>query len=222
MAPIGEKNPNGRCVPKKEGQKRLNAKYVHGVTKINRSQACPIPTGVDGQEPELEPSLSRGQKKCRSCYKKTQPCKCGTELYETDVDVIWTRSSAYQRLPLPVVRRLEDIAIAEAKCLGMSCVIIRKEQHNTYTQRDETGRKTGLHPRSDWHITVYFGDTRDKLLLQGHCYLFMNSKQKPQCKLREGNRTILEPHELLERLTLKEAAPAVYWGMNGSAGWVMT
>lgn len=40
-----------------------------------------------------------------------------------------------------------------------------------------------------------------------------------QCKLYAGQRTILEPHELMQRLTLKDAEPQVYWGMNGSAGY---
>lgn len=211
-----DKTPKGQ----RSKQKRVNSKYVHGVTRIDRTKACPIPLTSNGGEQELEPSLLRGQKKCRYCYNKTpKPCDCGKDLFETDVDIFWTKSSGYRSLMFPIVRKIEDIAIAEAHRLGISCVIMRKEHHSTYTQRDHTGRKTGAHLPSDAHITVYLGDAANKLLLEGHCYVFINSKKQPQCKLSAGNRTILEPHELLEGVTLKDAAPDVYWGMNGSCGW---
>lgn len=225
MALKNEKPQKGQPNPKKGGKlNKRNAKYVHGVTRIDRTKACPVPKTANGGEQQLDASLLRGKPRCRYCYKQNmQPCDCGKDLYETEVDIFWTRTSGYYSLLFPVVRKVEDIAILEAKRLGMSCVIIRKEQHNTYTQRDQkTGRRTGVHPPSDWHITVYLGDAANKLLLEGHCYVFCNgngSNARPQCKLNPGNRTILEPHELLERLTLKDAAPDVYWGMEGSCGW---
>lgn len=216
MAFKSDKPPKGQQNRKSQKQ---NAKYVHGVTKVDRTKACPIPKTSNGDEPRLEPSLLRGKKKCRYCYSKDpKPCDCGKDLYETEADVFWTRASGYLKLAFPVVRKCEDIVIEEAKRLGMTCAIIRQEHHNTYTQRDVTGRITG-HPPADWHITVYLGDSADKLLLQGHCYIYMSGKNQPQCKLKPGNRTILETHELLERLSLKDAAPETYWGMNGSAGW---
>lgn len=221
MALKNDKPTKGKPDPKQNRKvKTKDSKYVHGVTKIDRTKACPIPKTSNGQEQVLEPSLLIGQKKCRHCYNKNpQPCDCGQDLYETDVSVFWTKSSGYRKLAIPVVRKCEDIAMLEAKRLGMSCVVIRKEQHNTYTQRDYTGRKTGMHPAADWHITLYLGDAVDKLLLAGHLYVFMNGKNQPQCKLNAGNRTALEPHEQLEGLTLKDATPEVYWGINGSCGW---
>lgn len=88
MALKGDKPAKSQSGPKKEAKlKRQNAKYVHGVTQIDRTKACPMPSSSNGEEQQLELSLLRGQKKCRYCYKETQPCDCGKDLYETEVDV---------------------------------------------------------------------------------------------------------------------------------------
>lgn len=195
---------------------RPEAQFIEGVTVIDRSRACSIPL-KPGELPPL-PSLLRGKPVCRECY-AGPPCTCGGEPYETEIDVYWTSNSKYLTLALISVQKTENIAISEAKRLGMSCVIIRKEQHKTFTQRTKTGKKTGRYLPADWHITIFLGDGPNELLLQGHTYVFMGKKNVPQCKLLPGQRTILEPHELMQRLTLKEAQPQVYWGMNGSCGY---
>lgn len=195
---------------------RPEAQYVPEVTTIDRSRACSIPLKPGEKKPLA--SLLRGKPKCRNCY-MGPPCSCGGEPYETECDIYWTSTSKYLTLDFPSVRKCEDIVIAEAKRLGMSCVIIRKEQHKTFTQRTRTGRKTGKYLPADWHITIYLGDAIDKMLLQGHTYVFMGKKNVPQCKLHEGQRTILEPHELMQKLTLKDAQAQVYWGLNGSCGY---
>lgn len=194
---------------------RPEAQYVHGVTIIDRSKAC-LPLAAGEEDPI--PSLLRGQPTCRSCY-EGPPCKCGNEPYETEVDVYWTALSDYLNLAFLSVRKCEDIAIAEAKRLGMSCVIIRKEQHRTVAERTKTGKKTGRQVPADWHITMYLGDARDEMLLQGHCYVFVGKQGVPVFKLHEGKRTILEPHEIMQKLTLQEAEPQVYWGIGGSCGY---
>lgn len=122
-----------------EGRDRPNAQYIDGVTDIDRSRACPIP--LKHGEGEPIPSLLRGKLKCRECY-KGPPCECGVQPHETEVNVYWTSTSKYFKLDFPSVRKCEDICVAEAQRLGMSCVIIRKEQHATFTQRTRTGRKT--------------------------------------------------------------------------------
>lgn len=195
---------------------RQEAQYIPGVTILDRSRACRMPMKPGEKRPSA--SLLRGKPKCRNCY-AGPPCICGGEPYESEIDVYWTFTSKYLTLDLLSVRRCEDIAIEEAKRLGMSCVIIRKEQHKTFTQRTRTGKKSGRYLPADWHITMYIGDAEEELLLQGHCYVFMGRRNVPQCKLQAGIRTILEPHELMQKLTLKEAQPQVYWGMNGSCGY---
>lgn len=211
--------PGGKSFQPKD-KVRQNAKYTHGVTVIDRSQGTSLPRRK-GEEQKLISSLLVGEPKCRACY-EVQPCECGKPLFKTDViNVYWTQSSSYKRLGFAAVRKCEDIAMAEAKRLGMSCVILRSEHHNTATEFTRTGRRTGRFIASDWHITLTLGDATDKLLLQGHCYLFMGrGTEVPQCKLAAGNRKILEPHEMLEQLTLEEASVATYWGVNGSCGWV--
>lgn len=156
---------------------KLEAQYVHGVTVIDRSRASSIPLKPDEERPLA--SLLRGKPKCRDCY-AGPPCPCGAEPYETEVDVYWTSGSNYLELDFGSVRKCEDIAIQEAKRLGMKCIIIRKEQHKTFTQRTKTGKKTGKYPPADWHITICIGDSEDKMLLQGHVYLFMGKKNVPQ------------------------------------------
>lgn len=211
--------PGGKSYPPKD-KTRQNAKYIHGVTVIDRTKGTSLSL-KNGEEQQLIPSLLIGEKKCRFCYEDVQPCGCGKPLFETDVNVFWTKSSSYLRLGFPAVRKCEDIAMAEAKNLGMTCVVLRSEHHNTATEFTRTGRKTNRFIPADWHITLSHGDATDKLLLQGHVYLFMGKDTKvPQCKLEPGNRTILEPHEIFEQLTLQEASVDVYWGINGSCGWV--
>lgn len=174
----------------------------------------------NGKEQELIPSLLRGEETCRECY-EAQPCECGKPLFNSDVDVYWTASSPYMQLGFPAVRKLEDIAMDEARRLGMSCVVIRSDHHNTATEFNRTGRKTGRIIPADFHVTLSHGDSPQKLLLQGHCYLFVGkNKEVPQCKLAPGYRTILEPHEIIEKLSLEDAAVDVYWGINGSCGFV--
>lgn len=199
---------------------RQNAKYIHGVTEIDRSKGTSMPQ-KGGKDQELIPSLLIGEKRCRACYTDEPSCECGKPLFDPDVNVWWTESSSYMDLGFAAVRKCEDIAMEEARRLGMSCVVLRSEHHNTATEFNQTGRKTGRYIAADWHITLSLGDAKDKLLLQGHCYLFMGKgTEVPQCKLAPGNRKILEPHEKLEQLTLEEAPEAVYWGINGSCGWV--
>lgn len=211
--------PAGKSAPK-TNNKPQNAKYIHGVTQIDRTKGTGVPPRK-GEAQEVVPSLLIGVPKCRACYKEVQPCDCGKDLFETDVNVYWTQASGYWDLDLAAVKKCEDIAIAEAKRMDMKCVVLRSEHHNTASKFDRTGRKTGYIP-SDWHITLYLGDDIETILLQGHCYTYVGKNTAfPQCKLKEGNRTILEPHEIFERLTLEEAAPQVYWGINGSCGWIM-
>lgn len=199
---------------------RQNAKYIHGVTVIDRSKGISMPS-KDGKEQELLPSLLIGEKRCRACYKDEQPCGCGKPLFDPEINLYWTESSGYMSLGFPVVRKCEDIAMEEAKRLGMACVVLRSDHHNTATEFNRTGRKTGRYIPADWHITLSYGDDTDKLLLQGHCYVFTGKDTEvPQCKLAPGNRKILEPHEKFEQLTLEEASAEVYWGINGSCGWV--
>lgn len=195
---------------------RPEAQYIHGVTVIDRSRACKYPLKPGEKKPL--PSLLRGKPTCRTCY-EGPPCDCGSTPHVSEVNVYWTSTSKYLSLGLASVRRCEDIAVAEAKRLGMSCIIIRKEQHKTFTQRTKTGKRTGRHLPADWHITIYLGDSVDELLLQGHTYVFMGKKNVPQCKLHSGQRTILEPHELMQKLTLKDAEPQTYWGINGTCGY---
>lgn len=56
-------------------------------------------------------------------------------------------------------------------------------------------------------ITIFLGDGLKELLLQGHIYVLIGKKNVPQYKLLPGQQTILEPHELMLRLSLKEAQP---------------
>ncbi|KAG8164166.1 hypothetical protein KVR01_006084 [Diaporthe batatas] len=203
----------------KTKNKLQNAKYIHGHTEIDRSKGGGVPWKM-GEMQKVAESLIVGTPKCRACYTLTPPCDCGKPLYETEVNVFWTRASGYLRLALPTVKRCEDILIREAKRLGMKCVVLRSDHHNTATMFDRTGRKTGYMP-ADWHITVYLGDDINHLLLQGHVYTFVGRNTEfPLSKLHEGNRKILETHELLEGLTLEEAAPEAFWGLRGSCGWV--
>lgn len=199
---------------------RQNAKYIHGETVIDRSKGTSMPQ-KGNQNQELVPSLLVGEKRCRGCYTDEQTCECGIPLFDPDITVYWTESSGYMKLDFPIVRKCEDIAMDEARQLGMSCVVLRSDHHNTATQFDQTGRKTGRYIAADWHITLSLGDGPDKLLLQGHCYVFTGKDTAvPQCKLAPGNRKILEPHEKFENLSLEDARPEVYWGINGSCGWV--
>lgn len=213
--------PGGKSFPPKE-RNLQNAKYIHGVTVIDRSKGASLPK-KGGEAQVLIPSLIVGVPKCRFCY-EDQPCECGQPLFVSDtVNVYWTESSRYFKLGFPAVRKIENIAMAEAKNLGMPCVVLRSEHHNTATEFTLTGKRTGRYVPADWHVTLNHGDDTDKLLLQGHVYLFMGKNgdtTAPQCKLAPGNRTILEPHEILEQLTLEDAACEVYWGVNGSCGWV--
>lgn len=211
--------PAGKSASNNNRNKLQNAKYIHGETEIDRTKDTSIPW-KHGESQAVIPSLIVGEPKCRECYNKVQPCECGQPLFESDVNVYWTETSGYWDLSLLAVRKCEDIAILEARRLGMKCVVLRSEHHNTATKFDCTGRKTGYIP-ADWHITLYLGESIEKLLLQGHCYTYVGKNTAyPQCKLKEGNRTLLEPHEVLERLTLQEAAPQIYWGINGSCGWI--
>lgn len=216
--PKPKPRPGGKSFPPR-GKIQQNAKYIHGVTVIDRSLGTSLPP-KNGKEQELIPSLLVGEPKCRACYELN--CKCGKPLFETDINIFWTKSSRYRRMDFPAVRKCEDIAIAECKRLGMSCAVLRSEHHNTATEFTRTGKKTGRFIESDWHITLTLGDAKDKLLLQGHVYLFMGKDAEvPQCKLAPGNRKILEPHEIFEQLTLENAPVETYWGMNGSCGWVL-
>lgn len=209
----------GKSAAQYNKNKLQNAKYIHGVTEIDRTKGTSVPW-KHGEPQAVAPSLIVGEPKCRACYKKVQPCDCGQPLFETDVNVYWTEASGYWDLSLLAVRKCEEIAILEARRLGMKCVVLRSEHHNTATKFDRTGRKTGYIP-ADWHITLYLGDDIEKVLLQGHCYTFVGKNTAfPQSKLKEGYRTILEPHEIIERLTLQEAGPQAYWGINGSCGWI--
>lgn len=210
--------PRGRFGPLKDQKKKQNAKYVDGVTVIDRSKGTMLTK--QGKEQELIPSLLIGEKICRACY-EDQPCKCGKPLFDTDVNLYWTASSPYRKTSVLAVRKLEDIVMEEARRLGMSCVVLRSEHHATATEFDHTGRKTGRFIDADWHATLMLGDGPDKLLLQGHVYLFMGKgTDAPQCKLKPGNRKILEPHEIFEQMSLQDAAVDQYWGVNGSCGWV--
>lgn len=219
--PRPKPRPTGKSAPKKRSTLQ-NAKYIPGVTVIDRSKGTTIP--MKGSEVQrVIPSLLTGVAKCRSCYDAYPTCdpKCPEPLFVPEIDVYWTQASGYMKLPFAAVRKCEDIAMAEAKSFGMSCVILRSDHHNTAAEYTRTGRRTGRYVPADWHITLYHGDAKDQLLLQGHCYTFVGANTEfPQCKLTEGNRTILEPHEILEKLTLEEAKPQVYWGMNGSCGWI--
>ncbi|POS75547.1 hypothetical protein DHEL01_v206051 [Diaporthe helianthi] len=211
--------PMGKWVQKEKPQ---NSKYVHGVTVIDRSKGTPVPE-KRGQEQITAISLLAGEMKCRLCYEDYPRCKpiCPEPRYVSDVNVYWTESSGYRNLPITTVRKSEDIAMAEAKRLGMSCVVLRSDHHNTAAEFTRTGKFTGRYVAADWHITLYLGDDIERLLLQGHVYTFVGAnKEFPRCKLAEGNRTILESHEVWANLTIEEAAPDTYWGINGSLGWV--
>lgn len=98
-----------------------------------------------------------------------------------------------------------------------------------------TKRLTGTLLEADWHLTLYLGDSIDKLYLEGHCYVAMGSKKSkglrelpkfqkdltmyPAKRLLPGNRKHLEPHEILAGLTIADADVQVYWGMNGCCGY---
>lgn len=215
--PKPKPRPGGKSFPPR-GKTKQNAKYIHGVTVIDRSLGTSLTQ--KGKEQELIPSLLVGEPKCRACYERG--CKCGKPLFTTSIDVYWTKSSPYLGMGFPAVRKCEDIAMAECKRFGMSCVVLRSQHHNTAAEFTRTGKRTGRFIDSDWHITLNLGDAQDKLLLQGHCYLYMGKGiEVPQCKLAPGNRQIIEPHEMFEQLTLEELPVDTYWGMNGSCGWVL-
>jgi hypothetical protein len=218
--PASRPGLGGKPAANYSNNKPQNEKYTHGVTKIDRSKGTGVPWKHYGEQ-EVVPSLLVGEPRCRECYAEVGvKCDCGKPKVETDVNVYWTAASGYWDQNLLAVRKCEDIAIREARRLGMKCVVLRSSHHNTATKFDATGRKTG-HIPADWHITLYLGDSIQKLLLQGHCYTFMGKNGIfPQCKMKPGQRTVLEAHEIIERLTLEEAAPQVYWGINGSCGWI--
>lgn len=198
-----------------------NAKYIPGVTQLDRSKASMVPP-IRGKVQDIVPSLLVGEPRCRGCYKEDdEPCECEQPLFYTDITVYWTRASRYLSMDPRVIRKCEDIAMQEARNLGMKFVVLRSKHHNTATEFTFTGRKTGNFIPADWHITLYLGEAFNRLLLQGHCNTYVGKdKSVPQCKLKSGNRTLLENHELFEKLTLAEAKPESYWGINGSAGWV--
>lgn len=217
--PRGRPRPAGRWVQKEKPQ---NAKYIDGVTVIERSKAIPIPD-KKGQEQDTVSSLRIGVQKCRRCYEDEPMCEpsCPEPRYLPDVNVYWTESSGFRGLAFTTVRKCEDIAMLEAKRLGMSCVVLRSDHHNTAAEFTRTGKFTGRYRPADYHITIYLGDDIEQLLLQGHVYTYVGSKKNyPQCKLKEGNRSLLESHEIFENLTIEEAEPQTYWGLNGSCGWV--
>jgi hypothetical protein len=146
-----------------------------------------------------------------SHFRRPQPRSAGRP-----VDVWWTCDT--RRLPPRRVAQCEDVAAVEARRLGMACVVIRKENHDTVLERDPvTQARTGRKLESDPHMTLFLGRSTQLLVLQGHLYVEEGDKGRfrhPVARMAEGERQIV-----FEDMDEREAPVSEYWGMNGSCGW---